>query len=77
MRKSLVLVLLAMLPLSACVTARPVAVTTSQAKASASFCAVAEYQAVQPGDSVETQAQKASNNAKGAYLNCSWAVAAK
>jgi hypothetical protein len=43
----------------------------AQAKPAASFCAVAEYQSVQPGDPLETQAQKASNNAKGAYL-CGW-----
>jgi hypothetical protein len=48
--------------------------TTEQAKAAASFCAVAEYQPEVPGDPVETAAMKASNNAKGVFLNCPWAA---
>jgi uncharacterized protein YcfL len=73
MMKSKVLVMLALVLLSGCVTARPVAVNRDQAKAAASFCAVAEYQPILPDDPVETQAAKASNNAKGAYLHCAWA----
>lgn len=60
--------------LAGCVSTRPVAITKADAKAMASFCAVAEYQPVNAGDSVDTQAQKASNNAKGEYLKCEWAV---
>lgn len=69
MTKSKLLVLLATLPLSACVTALPVAADRQQAKAAASFCAVAEYQP----DPAGTDPAKASNNAKGAYLHCAWA----
>lgn len=50
---------------------RPIVSNEASAKGSASFCAVAEYQEYFPGDSIDTKAQKASNNAKGTYL-CGW-----
>lgn len=77
MTKNKALLLLAVLPLSGCfekaAPALPVVTTQDQAKAAASFCTVAEYQPVLAADPVETQAMKASNNAKGAYLKCAWA----
>jgi hypothetical protein len=69
MTKSKLLAMLALVLLSGCVTARPVAVNKDQAKAAASFCAVAEYQPDPSG----LDPDKAANNAKGLYLHCAWA----